>query len=162
MPGQQQGPAAANGLNSIRRGRVEQDCLVEVQSKHLALPDTNVGIRPHPRGNPLPAIEVTTNVSDPAGSTISTSLVNVVTLFDFAFTLSGSLTASGRMPKMTLAPSLSFSTLALVGAGNAIGTVPARSMTTEAAPFDRETLPSTRFIDGEPMKSATNRFAGVL
>src|ERR1700724_4489637 len=53
MPGQQQGPAAANGLNSMRRGRVEQDRLVEVQSKHLALPNTNVGIRPHPRGDLL-------------------------------------------------------------------------------------------------------------
>ena len=63
---------------------------------------------------------------------------------------------------MTFAPSLSVSTFALVGTGNAIGTVPARSMTTEAAPFDLETLPSSKFIDGEPMKSATNRFAGVL
>jgi hypothetical protein len=37
----------------MRRCRVEQDCLVEVQSKHVALPDTNIGIRPHPRGDLL-------------------------------------------------------------------------------------------------------------
>src|SRR5450755_467117 len=36
-PVKQQEPAAANGLNSMRRCRVEQDCLVEVQSKHVAL-----------------------------------------------------------------------------------------------------------------------------
>jgi hypothetical protein len=47
------GAAGGNGLNSTRRGRVEQDCLVEVQSKHMALPDTEIGIRPHPRGNLL-------------------------------------------------------------------------------------------------------------
>ena len=38
-------------LNSMRRGRVEQDRLIEVQGKHMALSDANVGIRPHPRGD---------------------------------------------------------------------------------------------------------------
>src|SRR5713226_5197652 len=110
----------------------------------------------------LPAIEVTTNVSDPAGSTISTWPVKVAMLLELPSAPSRSLTASGRMPKMTLAPSVSVATSALVGAGNAIGSAPACSITTEAAPFDRKTLPSSRFMDGEPMKSATNRFAGLL
>src|ERR1700722_1401519 len=53
----------------------------------------------------LPAARVTTNVSAPAGSTISTRASKVATDFAPRSMLSPSLTASGRMPKMTLAPS---------------------------------------------------------
>src|ERR1700680_1775469 len=53
LPGQQRWPVAANGLNAMRRGRVEQHRLVEVERKHLALSDADVGIRPHPRGDLL-------------------------------------------------------------------------------------------------------------
>src|SRR5271168_1035769 len=89
----------------------------------------------------LPAIEVTTNVSEPAGSTMSTCESNLARLRELRSALSTSLTASGRIPNMTFAPSASLPGSALVGAANTMGSEPARSITIDAAPLALETLP---------------------
>ena len=61
---------------------------------------------------------------------------------------------------MTFAPWASLPGSALVGAANTMGSEPARSITIDAAPLALEILPSSRFIEGAPMKPATNKLAG--
>ena len=110
---------------------------------------------------PLPAARVTTNVSEPAGSTISTRASKVATDFAPRSMLSLSLTASGRMPKMTFAPSDNW--LSRRSPGSEQRWVDGRGLENNSAravhALDR---PFKEIMAGEPIKSATKRLEGEL
>src|SRR6266700_3494914 len=92
--------------------------------------------------NSLPAAWMTTKVSEPAGSTISTVASNLTTNLALRSMLSLSFTASGRIPKMTLAPSVSLVASTLAGMGSTMGCASVRSITTRCVPSASVTVAS--------------------
>jgi hypothetical protein len=65
-------------------------------------------------------------------------------------------------PMMTFCPALARNAGLASGSGSSIGSRPRRASDTAVAPLVPRTSTGTRFIDGEPMKSATKMLAGLL
>ena len=81
--------------------RIEQHRLVEVEGKGVVLTNAHVGVGAHARGQLLAGDMRHDEGVGTAGSTISTVASNFRHRVSVAVNTSGSLTASGRMPKIT-------------------------------------------------------------
>src|SRR5262245_24395911 len=157
------------GPHGSWRGTLQTMRLSVWGSKYTTLDRSHINSMSSPAGlaeagctrqvSPAPLIDTWTSVSGPVGSATSTGNVNVWMWGAPSSESTFCVICSGRMPNTTSLPTQCLSPVQAFTLANVM--LPPRSgNTTPQSLPSSTTVPRRKFMDGEPMKLATNRFAG--